>query len=408
VRNHPDKGGDQVCPSPLDFVRTDYSTLIACATGAHLSRQDHFKKMTEAYEVLSDPEKRQIYDQYGEEGLKEASQGGGGGGASPFDIFESMFGGSPFGGGGGRRRRTKGEDVTHTLKVSLEELYKGSSRKLSMTRNVICNKCDGKGSKSGASTSCSSCGGQGAKMQVRQIGPGMVQQMQTTCPQCKGSGQQISEKDRCEQCRGDKVVQEKRTLEVNVERGMVNGQKIVFQGEADEAPDTVPGDIVIVLQQKEHPRFKRKGNDLFFDKQLSLSEALTGFSFKLEHLDGRQLLVKSDSKQSYSEGTYKCIQDEGICAPGRPHEKGKLIIRFTVQMPSPSEFGQDTLKELERLLPEKPSAPMDTDNAKEVKLHDVNPQQEARRQRQQQADAEEDDDDDERRGGGPGVQCAQQ
>lgn len=348
----------------------------------------------------------------GEEGVKEASQGGGAAQSSPFDIFETMFGGSPFGGGGGgRRRRAKGEDVTHPLKVTLEELYKGSSRKLSMTRNVICTKCDGKGSKSGASAECSSCGGQGAKMQVRQIGPGMVQQMQTVCPQCKGSGQQINDKDKCEQCRGDKVTQEKRTLEVNVEPGMMNGQKIVFQGEADEAPDTIPGDIVIVLQQKEHTRFKRKGNDLFYEKELTLSEALTGFAFTIEHLDGRNLLVQSESSQSYNDGTYKAIVDEGMCAPGRPHEKGKLIIRFKVKMPSPSELGKDTLKELERLLPDKPAAPMDTDNAKEVNLQNVNPEQEARRQRRQQAEAQDDDEDeDERRGagGGPGVQCAQQ
>lgn len=382
IRNHPDKGGDQ----------------------------DKFKEISEAYEVLSDPERRKIYDEYGEDAVKEHMQGGGGGagGASPFDIFENIFGGGPFG-GGRRPRRQKGEDVTHPLKVSLEDLYKGTTRKLSMSKNVICSKCDGKGSKSGATNTCQSCSGQGVKLQVRQIGPGMVQQMQTTCPQCKGSGQQISEKDKCTQCRGNKVVQEKRTLDVTVEPGMENNQKIAFQGEADEAPDIIPGDIIIVLQQKEHSRFKRKGSDLFYEKELTLSEALTGFQFMIEHLDGRQLLCRGDPSSSYSTGTYKCIPEEGMPNPRRPGDKGKLFVRFTVSLPSPSDLSQDARQQLEKLLPPKPSPPMDADNVKEAKLTNVNIEEEARRQKMesQRHASESDDDDDPRAGGHPGVQCAQ-
>ena len=162
--------------------------------------------------MLSDPEKREIYDQYGEEGLKEGGMGGGGGG-SPFDIFEAMFGGNPFGPGGGgrgsgRQRQRKGEDVVHGLKVSLEDLYNGVTKKLSLAKNVLCPKCDGKGSKSGASGHCGTCKGSGVRVVVRQIAPGMVQQMQTVCNECRGSGQVISEKDKCGQCHGQKVVQE--------------------------------------------------------------------------------------------------------------------------------------------------------------------------------------------------------
>ncbi|KAL5684063.1 hypothetical protein ACJX0J_010448, partial [Zea mays] len=268
IKNHPDKGGDP----------------------------EKFKELAQAYEVLSDPEKREIYDQYGEDALKEG-MGGGGGMHDPFDIFQSFFGGgSPFGGGGssrGRRQR-RGEDVVHPLKVSLEDLYNGTSKKLSLSRSVLCSKCNGKGSKSGASSRCAGCQGSGFKVQIRQLGPGMIQQMQHPCNECKGSGETISDKDRCPQCKGDKVVQEKKVLEVFVEKGMQNGQKITFPGEADEAPDTVTGDIIFVLQQKEHPKFKRKGDDLFYEHTLTLTESLCGFQFVVTHLDNRQLLIKSN------------------------------------------------------------------------------------------------------------------
>ncbi|KAF9601420.1 hypothetical protein IFM89_019853 [Coptis chinensis] len=143
-----------------------------------------FKDIAQAYEVLSDPDKRDLYDQFGEDALKEGGFPGGGGGHDPFDIFSSFFGGSsPFGGGGssrGRRQR-RGEDVVHPLKVTLEDLYNGTSKKLSLSRNVLYSKCNGKGSKSGASMTCSSCQGSGMKVSMRQLGPGMIQQMQHPC-----------------------------------------------------------------------------------------------------------------------------------------------------------------------------------------------------------------------------------
>ncbi|XP_026383979.1 dnaJ protein homolog ANJ1-like [Papaver somniferum] len=206
--------------------------------------------------------------------------GGGGGGHDPFDILSSFFGGgSPFGGGGssrGRRQR-RGEDVMHSLEVSLEDIYSGTSKKLSLSRNSICSKCTGKGSKSAASM-CSGCQGSGMKVSIRHLGPSMIQQMQHPCNECKGTGETISDKDRFPQCKGEKVVQEKKVLEVHVEKGMQNGQKITFPGEADEAVHkTVTGDIVFVLAQKDHPKFKRKGDDLFVENTLSLTEALCGF-----------------------------------------------------------------------------------------------------------------------------------
>ncbi|KAG9133383.1 hypothetical protein Leryth_021694 [Lithospermum erythrorhizon] len=384
IKNHPDKGGDP----------------------------EKFKEISHAYEVLSDPEKREIYDEYGEDALKEG-MGGGGGGHDPFDIFSSFFGGgSPFGGGGssrGRRQR-RGEDVVHPLKVSLEDLYNGTSKKLSLSRNVLCLKCKGKGSKSGASPTCSGCQGSGMKVSIRQLGPSMIQQMQHACNECNGTGETISDRDRCPQCKGEKLVQAKKVLEVNVEKGMQNGQKITFRGEADEAPDTVTGDIVFVLQMKEHPKFKRKGDDLFVEHTLSLTEALCGFQFVLTHLDNRQLLVKSQPGEVVKPDSFKAINDEGMPMYQRPFMRGKLYVHFTVDFPV--SLDPEQCKALETVLPSKPAtkkvSDTEMDECEETTLHDVNMEEEMRRKQQQQAQEAYDEDDDDMHGGAQRVQCAQQ
>ncbi|CAN8299444.1 unnamed protein product [Cochlearia groenlandica] len=387
IKNHPDKGGDP----------------------------EKFKEIAQAYEVLSDPEKREIYDQYGEDALKEG-MGGGGGGHDPFDIFSSFFGGSPFGGGGGGssrvRRQRRGEDVVHPLKVSLEDVYLGTTKKLSLSRNTLCSKCNGKGSKSGASMTCGGCQGSGMKVSIRQLGPGMIQQMQHACNECRGTGESINDKDRCTQCKGDKVIPEKKVLEVNVEKGMQHSQKISFQGQADEAPDTITGDIVFVLQQKEHPKFKRKGEDLFVEHTISLTESLCGFQFVLTHLDGRNLLVKSNPGEVVKPDSYKAINDEGMPIYQRPFMKGKLFIHFNVEFPD-SLIPEQT-KAIEAVLP-KPSTTqltdMEIDECEETTLHDVNMKDEMKRNAQASREAYDDDEEEDEEGhpgGAQRVQCAQQ
>ncbi|KAF3440073.1 hypothetical protein FNV43_RR18351 [Rhamnella rubrinervis] len=381
IKNHPDKGGDP----------------------------EKFKELAQAYEVLSDPDKREIYDQYGEEALKEG-MGGGGPSHSPFDIFESFFGGGFGGGGSSRGRRKKqGEDVMHTLKVSLEDLYNGTSKKFSLSRDILCPKCKGKGSKSGATGRCYGCQGTGMKVTTRQIGLGMIQQMQHICPECRGSGEVISERDKCPQCKGQKVTQEKKVLDVSVEKGMQHGQKIVFEGQADEAPDTVTGDIVIVLQLKEHPKFKRKFDDLYVEHNLSLTEALCGFQFALTHLDGRQLLIKSNPGEVIKPGQYKAINDEGMPHHQRPFIKGRLYIHFNVDFPESGILSPQQCRTLETVLPARTSkhlTDMEVDDCEETTMHDVNMEDEMRRKRQQQYQEAYDEDDDEP--SMPRVQCAQQ
>lgn len=158
------------------------------------------------------------------------------------DLFEQMFGGGffggasfgggSFGGGGGAPRRRKGENMKYPLKVSLEDLYLGKRTKMALEKSVICNKCNGRGGKTGAVRPCKDCKGRGFRVAVRQMGMGLMQQMQVPCDTCHSTGEIV--KDRCRRCRGRKVVDEKKFLDVYVERGMAEGQRICMRGEGDQ------------------------------------------------------------------------------------------------------------------------------------------------------------------------------
>jgi DnaJ homolog subfamily A member 1 len=253
---------------------------------------EKFKQISYAYEVLSDEKKRTIYDQGGEQALKEGGVGGEGSFSSPFDIFDMFFGG----GGGGRRggaREKRGNDVVHQLGVSLEDLYNGSTRKLALQKNVICDKCEGRGGKKGAVEKCTTCKGTGTQVIVNSFGPGMYQQIHTKCRECDGAGEKINPKDLCKTCNGRKIIHERKILEVHIDKGMEDGQKITFHGEGDQVPGLEPGDIIIVLDEKEHSLFKRKDMDLYMKMDINLTEALCGFQRTIKTLDNRILVITS-------------------------------------------------------------------------------------------------------------------
>jgi len=373
---------------------------------------EKFKEISTAYEVLSDPNKREIYNRFGEEGLKGEM---GGSGASPFDIFDQLFGmgggmgGFPFGGNFTRRSGPrKGEDVIHALKVTLEELYNGKTSKLAVNKKIICPKCDGKGvKKAAAAKKCDNCKGTGMKTIVRQIGPGMIEQRQQVCPSCKGEGEVVKDKDRCAECNGEKVIKERKVLEVNVDKGMQNNQKIAFTGEADEMPGTLPGDVIFVIQEKEHELFKRQGEDLYIEKSLKLVEALCGFQFLITHLDGRKLHVKSEVKDIIRPGDIKAIPEEGMPIYKRPMEKGTLYIKFNIEFPDPSYLTPQHRVELEKILPPRPILEIDANdtNIEEVKLKEAAPSTGGKHGAGKSQRREYDEDEEDAR---PGVQCAQQ
>jgi len=233
-----------------------------------------------------------VYDQYGEEGLET---GAGGPHVAAEDLFAQFFGGgggfgSMFGGGMRDTGPKKARTITHVHKVSLEDIYKGKVSKLALQKSVICPKCNGIGGKEGAVRKCPGCDGRGMKTMMRQMGP-MIQRFQTVCPDCQGEGEIIRDRDRCKQCNGKKTIVERKVLHVHVDRGVKSGTKIEFRGEGDQLPGVEPGDVVFEIEQKPHPRFQRKDDDLFYHADIDLVTALAGGQVHIEHLDDRWLSI---------------------------------------------------------------------------------------------------------------------
>ncbi|XP_055383618.1 dnaJ homolog subfamily A member 1 [Condylostylus longicornis] len=336
---------------------------------------EKFKQISQAYEVLSDAEKRQIYDEGGEQAIKKGGNDGGGF-RSPMDLFEMFFSGSGFG-GGGRRGGRRGRDVIHQMSVTLEELYNGAVRKLALQKSVICDKCEGRGGKKGSVENCQSCRGLGVEKRIQQIAPGMVQQIESICRKCAGQGVIIPEKDRCKQCNGKKTVRDRKILEVNIEKGMRDGQKIVFSGEGDQEPELQPGDIVIVLDEKEHSTFARGGYDLIMKMPIQLVESLCGFQKVIKTLDNRDLVITSMPGEVIKNDQAKCIMNEGMPIHKNPFEKGRLIIQFNVIFPD--SIPAATIPQLESCLPPRPVVNIPID-AEECTLEDFDPSHDSRRQ----------------------------
>ena len=242
-----------------------------------------------------------------------------------------------FGGGGrsGRGGPRKGEDVNHPIKVSLEDLYNGKTVKLAINRQV----------QVGEAKMCESCDGQGVVVELRQIALGMVQQVQKRCAVCGGEGY-IGE-----------TKKERKVLEVHIEKGMKNGQKVAFRGMADEKPNMEPGDINFIVQEKEHSLFKRKGADLLITKTLSLNEALCGFEWTITHLDKREIVIQSrpgeviQPESAGGQPFVKIVSGEGMPSKGNPFVKGNLYVLFTVDFPKDGELSEDTLNILKKTLP---------------------------------------------------------
>jgi len=273
-------------------------------------------ELNEAFEVLDNPEKRQTYDIHGEEGLKQPKA------MNPFDMF--------FGGGGGQGGgKPKGADFRMEFQVTFEDLYLGNSKKFSVQRKVLCSKCRGTGAKGGATKKCKACNGKGTRMTIQQLGPGFNVQMQSTCDVCHGTGQ--VPKDTCPVCNGAKVEVQSKELEAIIERGMPDGQEIRFERMSEQTPDTIPGDVVIVLKTQKHARFTRRGDDLHMDMNISLKDALLGFTRTVSQLDGRQLRI-TRSIVTPPEHVERLV-GEGMPVHNFPSEKGSLYVKFTIDFP---------------------------------------------------------------------------
>jgi DnaJ family protein A protein 2 len=359
---------------------------------------DKFKEISMAYEVLSDSQKRSMYDRFGEEGLEGAA---GGGAHSHEDLFASLFGMGRRGPSGPRR----GKDMVHHLKVTLEDLYKGKTSKLAIHKTILCKECDGKGGRPGSVKTCSTCNGQGVRVIVRQSGM-IIQQQQVMCSDCNGEGEIIPPKDRCKGCNGKKVSQERKVIEVNIERGMDHNTRIVFKGEGDQAPNVIPGNIEIILDEQKHSFFERKGCNLYCKIKVDLLTALGGGSFAIKHLDNRTLKVNIAPGEIIKPGMVKTIEHEGMPILKNPFEKGDIYVSFEVEFPPGKFFDAAKIRALESILPPR-QVPSFSGEVEEVSLAEVDPRRrESNNTRASNAHDESDDDD--MHGHGPQVQCAQQ
>lgn len=329
--------------------------------------------------------------------------GGGGGGGGGGGVMGSPFGGLGgfFGGLGGGRRRgpSRGEDTVHRHKVSLEELYVGKIAKLQLSKNTICTDCNGVGGH-GTPSPCLQCHGRGIQVTVSQIGPGMVQQMQNKCSACDGEGESIPASERCTTCSGRKVMPNTKLLEVTVEPGMKDDQRIVFRGEGDQIPGVEPGNVIIVLQEKPHANFKRDGPDLFLQKTITLTEALCGFQSVVTHLDGRSLLITHLPGEVLKPNCVRGIVGEGMPVYQQATEKGDLYVQFSIEFPENYFAEEDKLKQLEKVLGGRAAAEPIPDDHEEVNLSEY----------EGRSRGSEDDDEHHHGHGmhGPQVQCAQQ
>ncbi|KAJ1982990.1 DnaJ sub A member 2 [Dimargaris verticillata] len=306
---------------------------------------DKFKEVQHAYEILSDPERRAVYDEFGEEGLNAGHSGAEGFGFD--DLFSAMFNGSepygqpefgfpfdPYGAGPRGAPRSRSKETAHELEVDLTDLYLGKTFRMGIEKSIVCQACTGTGSRTGRTFKCKPCKGAGFTMGARQLAPGLTQRIQVLCQTCHGEGRVIRKKDLCRKCHGEKTVSARKVLHVEVKPGMKTGERIVLSGEGDQAPDQPTPDLVFVLKAKAHPVFTRRGNDLLATVSINLAEALTGFSRPLvTHLDGRQLVVTQAPGEIICPGAVKCIYGEGMPVPGRDHIKGALYLQFQVDFP---------------------------------------------------------------------------
>jgi molecular chaperone DnaJ len=287
---------------------------------------DHkFKEASEAYEILSDREKRSAYDQYGHAGVDPQMGGGAGFSGNFSDIFGDVFG-DIFGGGGGRARGgpQRGADLRYTLDISLEQAVKGTQVKIRVPTLVGCEECDGSGARAGSSpTSCGTCGGVG---QVR-MQQGFFQ-VQQTCPKCRGKGRVIS--DPCHKCHGHGRVEETKTLSVKVPEGVDTGDRIRLAGEGEAGPDGgPPGDLFVQMSVQDHAIFQRDGKHLYCEVPITFADAALGGELEVPTLDGR---VKLKIPAETQTGKLFRLRGKGV-KPVRGGTTGDLLCRVEVETP---------------------------------------------------------------------------
>ncbi len=309
-----------------------------------------FKEAAEAYEVLSDEQKRKIYDQYGHEGLR------GRGAASHdfsrmnvddiFSMFNDIFGGGGGGFGGqrgrGGQRVARGYDLETEVEISLADVLKGCTRDVEFTRLDVCDTCSGSGAKPGTTPSmCDTCGGHG---KVQQAGLGGMFRMVTACPACRGTGSIVKEK--CGSCAGRGRQPRKRQLTVKIPAGIREGQAVRVQGEGEPPPrelspsgEGVRGDLHVVVKVEEHDLFVREGDHLLMEMPIGFTQAALGAEVEVPTLDGRHALKIPKATQH---GAMFRVQGQGL--PNlRSGTRGDLVVVTKIEIPKKLTKKQEQL-----------------------------------------------------------------
>jgi molecular chaperone DnaJ len=308
--------------------------------------ETRFKELNEAYRVLSDRQRRSAYDMFGHAGVDAASAGGfdaSGGGFGPFgDIFDAFFGGSP----AGSRRRPRvvpGSDLRYDLTIDLADAVSGTTREISFSTLVACERCEGAGGEPGTEPqACPECGGSGEKRRVAQTILGQMVNI-VSCGRCRGEGRIVA--NPCAECGGDGRVRQDRTLEVTIPAGIDDGQRIALEGEGEAGPRGGPnGDLYVQVKVRRHPSLVRRGTELYHELPITFPQAALGTVVTVPTVDGTEEIEVPAGAQHGQE-----IKIRGAGVPRlRGGARGDLHVVLNVVVPTKlSKRERELLQELQ-------------------------------------------------------------